>query len=242
MVTTRSKTTRTQLKDHATKGSASKAKTPKATALANTAKKRKSTDPGLVGDEPGASRSRTSTKKRPDGKTEAIIVHRAPVLTLWSACVTQFLYPELSWETCLSAGSAIAAICAVAKGRSIGTVPGKDKSKATKRNRKDDLEEIQVMQFHLRLRDGLVSSSDNNGKPSNEASLRRNFRTEEYEKAKGVFEEVLRTWERDEEELGKKAWGFYEQFRPSLQDASGGWGRKGELVLGQVREVVRREL
>jgi hypothetical protein len=73
---------------------------------------------------------RTKTTK-PDSAattedTKIVIINRAPVLHLWSACVAHFLYPELSWETCLSAGSAVSAICAVAKGRSIGTVPEKD--------------------------------------------------------------------------------------------------------------------
>ncbi|KAJ4364123.1 hypothetical protein N0V83_009578 [Neocucurbitaria cava] len=280
MVTTRSKTTQTHLEDYAaTKSTSPKSKHQPKTAKvkasppkANTSRKRKSsetTTPPTEEKKPTPKRTKsTAPAPAPASKNQAeepedgseqedeedenvIIINRAPVLHLWSACVRHVLYPDLPWPTCLSAGAAISAICAVAKGRSIGTIPEKEKdvdsssSKEKKKRQdakeqKDDLESIDVMQFHLRLKDGLalVSSADKKGKPGNEDVLRKKFGGEgegEYERVKGCFEEVLGKWE-GEEELGKRAFGLYEGFRPDVRAGQKGWGGRGvEVGAGEER-------
>lgn len=55
-----------------------------------------------------------------------IMINRSPVLQLWGACVAGFLHEDLPWETCLNIGAAIAALCAVSKGRAIGMIEPKD--------------------------------------------------------------------------------------------------------------------
>lgn len=72
------------------------------TRKANVTKAKKSTN----GDE---SKQQTHFAQNGEGgeelKTEKpIMINRAPVLTLWGACVAAFLHDDLSWEACLSVG------------------------------------------------------------------------------------------------------------------------------------------
>jgi hypothetical protein len=177
-----------------------------------------------------------------------VVINRAPVLQLWSACVAQFLYPNLAWSTCVSAGSAISSICAVAKGRSIGKVPERDDSEAAQRKREDakkakkDLDEIQVLQFHLKIKDGLVLvGNERRGKPVNEALLKKKFGDEAYKGVKGCFGEVLQSWEGEEERLSGEGFKMYERFRPDIGNGQKAWGRKGELSLETIRSVVQKK-
>jgi ABC-type glutathione transport system ATPase component len=258
MVSTRSnKTAQTQLEDGTVTTSTSRTKaheaaTRKSPSEANTATKRKA--PHTVKAQKSTVK-RTKTEK-PVSKTtktndtrqdSKIIINRAPVLQLWSACVTHQIYPELSWESCLSTGSAISTICAVAKGRSIGTVPEKDKSneKAEKheqaRKKRKDLKHIEVMNFKLKLKDGLaLVGSEGDGKPGAEEALKKRFGAEQYDMAREAFEKALMSWQGEEIELNKQAFGFYEKFRPDIQGGQKGWGRRGEVDLEEIKGLVSR--
>ena len=262
MVSTRSKTAQTHLEDFTTKESFSKLKERKITSpekttpKANTSKKRKSTDTENTEEKPTPKRTKTSLKTSTKPKDEAaaddknskpVIINRAPVLQLWAASLAHLTYPQLSWETCLSAGSAISSICAVAKGRSTGNVPEKDDSKSKQekrekaRKKQKTLDEIEVMHFKLRLKDGLaIVGSDEKGKPGDEEGLRKKFGDEQYQKVKDEFDDALKRWKGHEEELNKKAFHMYEEFRPDVSKGQKGWGRKGELSLETVASTVRK--
>jgi len=41
------------------------------------------------------------------------------------------------------------------------------------------------------------------------------------------------------EELGLRAYGFYERFRPAIPSGKAGWGQKGELDLSLVRSLAK---
>ncbi|KAF2679844.1 hypothetical protein K458DRAFT_421931 [Lentithecium fluviatile CBS 122367] len=261
MVSTSSKTVQTHLEDYATpkdcpkaqgrRGTAPKKSKSKYVAANTTSKKRKL--PSTMSEIPVSKRSKpsnTATKsKQPDPAQEdnppTIIINRAPVLQLWSACVTHFLYPALPWSTCISAGSAISTICAVAKGRSIGTISERDDSEPTQWKReqaekvKKDFDEIHVMQFRLKLKDGLaLVGSEKKGKPANEELLRKKYGEDAYARVKKCFKQVLRLWEGEEDELSKRGFRMYERLRPDVSKGEKGWGRKGELSLETVKSVV----
>ncbi|KAH7377319.1 hypothetical protein BKA66DRAFT_157587 [Pyrenochaeta sp. MPI-SDFR-AT-0127] len=248
MVTTRSKTTQTHLEDFATKKSTLNDQSRKTEAAqkpppkANISRKRQSSETSSVEQRPPIKRTKPSKTLKSTNATDSkespkIIINRAPVLQLWSACVTQFIYPDIEWSTCVSAGSAISTICAVAKGRSIGTIVEKDESEEQEKNRQDakkklkDLDAIEVMHFKLPLKNNLalVSRSDTKGKPGAEEPLKNKFGDEGYELTKEAFNTALKSWQGHEDELSKKAFGFYEKFRPDVKSGQKGWGRKGEL-------------
>ncbi|EON65078.1 hypothetical protein W97_04313 [Coniosporium apollinis CBS 100218] len=195
---------------------------------------------------PSASKpSAKQDEKEQDDKP--VIINRAPVLQLWAASVTHLLHPSFAWSTCLSAGSAISSLCAISKGRSIGTIePAKEtEEKAERRKRakkeQEDLEEMEVMGFKLKVKNGLVvAGSDKKGKPGSEASLKAKFGDEAYNRTKAAFEKALEAWKGAEEELNEKAFGFYERFRPEVSAGQKGWGRKAELDLQKVGRVAGR--
>lgn len=142
----------------------------------------------------------------------------------------------------------MSSICAIAKGRSIGTLPEKDNSasKQEKRERAEkeqkDLDEIEIMHFKLKIKDGLaVVGGDEKGKPGGEDALRKKFGGDElYSKVKDVFGTALESWKGEEEELNRRAFHMYERFRPDVRKGQKGWGRKGELSLDTVRDTVRK--
>jgi hypothetical protein len=172
---------------------------------------------------------------------EDILINRAPVLELWAATVTSFLYPKVSWDTSLSAGSAISTLCAISKGRSIGTIEKPDPPTGEKKRRQrsgdDKLDELEVMGFHLTLKDGHALVGEKPKKP-NEAALVKKFGEIAYRQAREAFQDVLQPWSGQEEELNAQAFHHYEVFRPTVPKGQKGWGRKGILGLQTVKEAV----
>jgi len=174
--------------------------------------------------------------------TESIVINRAPVLQLYAACIAQFLYPEQDWKTCLSAGAAVSGLCAVAKGRSIGVFSEHEDDSAEKKEsgNKQELEQLEVMQFKLHLKNGLAVVGGS-AKQGGEEALKRKFGGEEqYEKVKACFVGALRTWKGSESDLNKKAFHFYEEFRPNVGQGQKGWGRKAELKFDTVRKTIEK--
>ena len=175
-----------------------------------------------------------------DESKDEILINRAPVLELWAASVTSFLYSEASWETCLSAGSAISTLCAISKGRAIGTIDKKDSAtaeKKKKRSERDQLDELEVMGFYLKLKDGHVLVGDK-PKKANEQTLIKKFGEAAYERVKETFQDSLQSWSGQEDELNAQAFHHYEVFRPTVPKGQKGWGRKGNLNLQTVKDAV----
>lgn len=178
-----------------------------------------------------------------------IMINRAPVLQLWGAAVTHLVYPDVSWITCLSAGNAISSLCAVSKGKSIGVIEPQDEDPQESRKRKaakkevsemEQTTELQVMGFPLHVKDEDVLLGGKS-KRLKEATLKAKFGGDEsYDAVRKTMEEALQQWKEYEEDLNKKAFHMYEQFRPSVASGQQGWGRKGELNLGQVESVVQK--
>ncbi|KAF2725713.1 hypothetical protein K431DRAFT_281078 [Polychaeton citri CBS 116435] len=194
-----------------------------------------------------ASLRRDEAEVEPNSQNASTItINRAPVLELWRAVVTRLLYPQAKWETRLSAGAAISTICAISKGRAVGAIGQPDPETAEKRKegrRKhpeiQDLDEIGVVGFDLRVRDGAALVSGKS-KDANENALRKKFGDAEYDRAIKVFTDALRSWQSDREDLDAQAFGMYETFRPATKPGARGWGRKGELDLDKAKTTIRR--
>lgn len=218
---------------------------------ANTgAKRRKSDDNGTAqNDARLAKKSKQSStgseKKSPlTEDSNVILINRAPVLQLWAACVSEAVYPDLPWETHLSIGAAISALCAVSKGRAIGKIepPSDDPNKKAEKERKKRAaeegaeDEVHVMGFRLLLKNGKAVVS---GKPqnANEELLKKKYGEGEYDRAKRAMKDAV-AMEGDTGELNRRAFHIYESFRPSVQRGQAGWGKKGELKLDQIQNVI----
>lgn len=236
--TTRSQTTLIEkgVKSTSTKSQGNKRKAD--TVKTAPSKKQKTTAPARPSH---ASKEDTDT----DGRDESITINRAPVLELWGSCVAHSLYPKLDWSTCLSIGGAISTIMAISKGRSIGTMekpdPGTAQEKREQRREEQaDLDEVEVMGFHVKLKDGAAMVGDK-PKKGNEEMLKKKYGDEQYTKVKNTFEESLEAWKGKDEELSSRAFGMYEDFRPNIPSGQKGWGRKGQLRLETVRSAVASE-
>ena len=181
--------------------------------------------------------------KASSGQGEPILVNRAPVLELWGSCVAHTVHPELPWQACLSIGKRIAAITAISKGRSIGTIPqpDKDEKKDGKKKSKADGGErtIRVMGFAMPM-DGDEVVAQGRAKKGSEESLARRFGHENLHRVRSAMESALQTWKGHEDELEKQAFSMYEEFRPDVAAGQKGWGRKGELRLDAIEAAVQR--
>jgi hypothetical protein len=125
----------------------------------------------------------------------------------------------------------------VAKGRSIGTISEPDVDEPKKKEKKKiEADELEVMHFKLRLKDGVVFFGGKAQKGSEDA-LKGKF-GDHYDDVRRVFDEGLQMWGERKEELNKLAFGMYESFRPEVPKGQKGWGRKGVLDLKKVREVI----
>lgn len=186
----------------------------------------------------------TSEEKGADAVSQdAITINRAPVLELWAASVAHFMFPSMSWATCLSVGGAISTITAISKGRAIGKMdkpdPGIAEEKRLKqREAQANLDDIEVMGFHLHIKDGNAMVGDK-PKKSNEDVLMKKYGPQNYERAKDAFAAALTTWQGREDELDKEAFHMYEDMRPNVPAGQKGWGRKGQLSLATIESVVR---
>lgn len=214
--------------------------TKAATSSANTHAKWQATEkPDKTQPRENNTESQTHSNRNTFSKQKkSIIINRAPVLQLWSASVAQFLHPELGWDTCLSIGAAVSSLCAISKGRAIGMIEPKDADGDHKSKKQPEGEKVEVMGFGLYLKDGNAVLS---GKPKivKEETLRNKFGSEEYYASLNAFRKALSTWKGREEELGKEAFHMYEQFRPNVSKGQKGWGRKGDLDLTEVGDVIR---
>lgn len=96
------------------------------------------------------------------------------------------------------------------------------------------------MDFPLPVKDSVVLLSGT-PKKANEGQLVAKYGGQEaYDRVKAAMNGALASWEGDEDDLDKKAFGMYEKFRPSVPAGEKGWGRKGQLSLAQIKSVARR--
>lgn len=164
------------------------------------------------------------------------------MLELWASCVADLLHPDLRWDTCLSVAGGISTITAIAKGRAIGRVdkpdPGEQQEKREERQQaQSQLEEVEVMGFPLKIKNGSAMVGDK-PKKGNEAALKSKYGQEQYEKTKSTFQDALEKWRGREDELDSGAFHMYEDFRPNVVPGQKGWGRKGQLSFENIRTAV----
>ncbi|MEN0076567.1 MAG: hypothetical protein AAGC69_19440 [Paracraurococcus sp.] len=168
-----------------------------------------------------------------------IKVNRAPVLTLWAAVVAERLgHPP---DTALSLASAVAGTAARAKARRLGIAEEKDHAKdahAAAPAKPQDTTELLGRRIRLTHdKDGVVLA-EGEGKPAPAAPVRayvaRAFGSH-LAAVREAMEELAGRYE--PEELNRIGFRLYEHFRPEVPPDVRGWGAKGELDLGLIRNA-----
>lgn len=172
---------------------------------------------------------------------DRIMVNRAPVLTLWGAVVAERLGYE--WDEALSLGQAMAGLNAQSKGRALGLY-GPPKGRKGEEPKKIGLGEgfwVALLGRHIPAQ-------------QTEAGVRAVVKDKPVEAERvsryleGKFGEALSLVREAMEELAaslppaaleEKAFALYEQFRPAIEPGARGWGQKGVLDLGKIRELAQ---
>lgn len=171
--------------------------------------------------------------------TAADIIHvnRAPVLTLWATVVAERLgYPV---ATALTLGRAVAGYSAQARARRLGLVEEHDETEGREPPRVPR-ETILLLGRRvpvLATEAGEIRAEDH-GKPASAGAtltyIRRAF-GENLDEARAAMEALAASY--PPEELNRIGFYLYERFRPEVPADASGWGAKGELKLGRIRNA-----
>jgi hypothetical protein len=170
-----------------------------------------------------------------------IKINRAPVMTLWAAVVAERLgYDE---DTALSLGKAVASLNAQSKGRSLGIYAAKEGTpkegeQARRRAEADIVTLLGRPVPTVEGKDGLRAAIE--GVEVQSAPVRTYLQKkfgEDLQEARAAMRALAQSY--GPQALNERAFGLYEQFRPSVPRGKKGWGAAGELDLGLLRELAK---
>ncbi len=171
--------------------------------------------------------------------TDPIAINRAPVLTLWAAVVAERL--GFDRDEALTLGRAVAGLNAQSKGQRLGICspakPGEKPARKKKPPRGSESVELLGRQVPvLHTPQGLRAAKD--GEPDSPRAVERYLQSkfgESLDAAREAMAKLARSFSTDE--LGAKAYGLYEEFRPQIPAGARGWGAKGVLDLARVASL-----
>lgn len=177
-----------------------------------------------------ASRSQSSKARQEAGST-VVSINRAPVLTLWiTVCMRQLGHKE---ELALTAAKAVTALCARAKGRSLGIIPSSPKrTKGSTPKKENDTVRIAGMNIPVAKASHGGLRATNRGEPMDPQQVQKYLTSsfkENLQATRSAMEVAARR--RTSQVLRSDCLSIYEKFRPEWK----GWGVKGELSLKAVR-------
>jgi hypothetical protein len=168
-----------------------------------------------------------------------IRINRAPVMTLWAAVVAECL--GFDEDEALTIGKAVAGLNAYAKGVRLGIYTPEPEKLKTERKRPAADEVLHVDVLHravpvVRTKGGLRALSHD--KPVTPDSVRRYLASkfkDTLPEVKAAMEELAKAF--TPEEVGRRGYELYEQFRPAIPAGVRGWGAAGELDLEKMRAL-----
>ena len=172
-------------------------------------------------------------------KTKKVSINRAPVLTLWATVVAERLGYD---QNCaLTLGKAVAALNAQAKGQRLGIFE-KPKERPIKLVRKKEKELIMLLGRAIstvRTKEGVRAKFKDEIITSESVAkyLAQKF-GEDFVDVQEAMQVLAKAYKPDE--LVNVAYKMYEKFRPNVPAGEKGWGAKGELDLGLIRSLVKK--
>lgn len=173
--------------------------------------------------------------------TRTIQINRAPVLTLWAAVVAERLGFER--EEALSLAKAVAGLNAQSKGRRLGIFkPSEESAEETRKKTKRGEE------FHIGLLGRRVpaKNTDNGIRAVSKdrtiqyTSVKRYLEKkfgDDLDDARKAMEKLAKA--HDPDDLAEDAYDLYTEFRPDIPGGKRGWGAKGDLDLGHIRDMAK---
>jgi hypothetical protein len=169
---------------------------------------------------------------------DAMLINRAPVLTLWAAVVAEQL--GFTWEEALSLGKAVAGLNAQAKGRELGIFQARpEKVKQAKERKRAEEFWIEICGRPVPAKnteDGVRAVS---GDKCIEPSSVQRYLTQKFGEDLKSAREAMETLAAalSPESLATRAFSLYERFRPAIPGGKRGWGAKGILDFGLIRSL-----
>jgi hypothetical protein len=167
----------------------------------------------------------------------------SPVLTLWAAVVAE--RPGFKPDEALSLGKALAGLNAQSKGRRLGIFKPSPKEIKKVREQKRG-EEFWV---DLLGRSLPAVNAEEGVRAVIKAEAIEPGGVERYLESKfgGALPEVRKAMTGlanalKPDELAQRGFGLYEQFRPVIPEGVQGWGAKGELDLGRIRNLAQQSI
>ena len=172
-------------------------------------------------------------------KKKTIEINRAPVLTLWAAVVAERLgYDE---DAALTLGRAVAGMNAATKAQNLGIfsdAPVRPHRKKPATPAPDRIELLGRSVPVVETADGLRAAKG--GKPDSPDSVRKYLEArfgDHLAAARRAMEKLAAAFSKPE--LALRAFGLYEEFRPSVPAGQRGWGAAGVLDLGHIESLAR---
>jgi len=170
-------------------------------------------------------------------------INRAPVLTLWAVVVARRL--GFRKAEALTLGKAVAGLNAQAKGQRLGIYsPKEEKPKeAREKRKKGERFLVEVCGRTVPARntgDGIraLKKDDPIDPDSVERYLEKKF-GDDLDAVEDAMQKLAKAYK--PKELADEAYSLYEKFRPDIPSGKKGWGAEGDLDLGLVKKLARRD-
>jgi hypothetical protein len=172
---------------------------------------------------------------------QRVKVNRAPVLTLWAAIVAERL--GFDRDEALTMGRAVAGLNAYSKGKSLGIFKPAPEEVRRERKRLRDGKALHVDLLHravpvVRTPEGMRAVSKD--QPVAPEGVQR-YLDAKFGADLAAVEAAMRALARSlpPEEIARRAYELYEEFRPEVPPGTRGWGALGILDLSRVRAAAK---
>lgn len=173
---------------------------------------------------------------------DQITVNRAPVMTLWAAVVAEKL--GFDRDEALTLGKAVSGLNAQSKGQRLGLYdkPTPESRAEARRHSPEEQYSVGLMGRTIPVLNTKYGvRAVNEGRPEDPAAVQRYLENkfgEALPEVRAAMEELAASFGRDE--LKRRAYDLYEEFRPEIPQGKRGWGAEGPLDLRKIREMAGR--
>jgi hypothetical protein len=160
---------------------------------------------------------------------KAVMINRAPVLTLWASVVAERL--GFDRDEALTLGGAVAGLNAYSKGVSLGLFTPAPKSVKEKKKKLRAGETLHVDLLHRAV--PVVHTPDSVAR-----YLDLKF-GDALDDARSAMQKLARSM--SPKSLAVEAYRLYEKFRPSVPAGVRGWGAAGKLDVGAITALIHAD-
>jgi len=173
---------------------------------------------------------------------KTISINRAPVFTLWAAIVAQRL--GFDEDEALTLGKAVAGLNAQAKGRRLGIFkPHEEKPAAARKKAQGEEFQVEICGRAVPAKNSADGVRAVHGRQEIDPNTVKKYLAskfgDELPTVRAALEKLARSY--SPKKLAQEGYSLYEQFRPRIPAGVRGWGAKGNLDLGLIERLAKKE-